>query len=86
MSHRVYRHDLRCPQLNGRVTIQFSTGTMIHDTAAYIRETTKYMTLYPGDVVWMGTEGTPENMKPGDVIVIEIGGIVTLRDYVVAEG
>ena len=44
------------------------------------------MTLYPGDVVRMGAGGSPENMKPGDVIEIEIGGIVTLRDYVVAEG
>ena len=58
---------------------------MIHNTAAYISEITKRMTLYPGDVVWMGTEGNPENVKPGDVIEIEIGGIGTLGNYVGAE-
>jgi 2-keto-4-pentenoate hydratase/2-oxohepta-3-ene-1,7-dioic acid hydratase in catechol pathway len=30
----------------------------------------KYLTLYPGDVLWMGTDGAPENMKHGDVIEV----------------
>jgi 2-keto-4-pentenoate hydratase/2-oxohepta-3-ene-1,7-dioic acid hydratase in catechol pathway len=46
---------------------------------------TKYLTLYPGDVLWMGTEGATENMKHGDVCEIEISGIGTLRNPVVRE-
>ncbi len=72
-------------RLNGQVVSQFNTGTMIFDTATYISEMSKYLTLYPGDVVWMGTEGVTEDMQPGDVVEIEISGIGTLRNTIVAE-
>ena len=71
-------------RLGGEVVSQFNTGTMIHDTATYISEMSKYLTLYPGDVLWMGTEGATRNMKPGDVVEIEISGIGVLRNPVVA--
>ena len=72
-------------RLSGRVVSEFNTGTMIFDTATYISEMSKYMTLYPGDVVWMGTDGATENMKPGDVCEIEIEGIGILSNPIVAE-
>ena len=72
-------------RLSGRVVSQFNTGTMIFDTATYISEMSRYLTLYPGDVVWMGTDGATENMVPGDVCEIEIEGIGTLSNTVVAE-
>jgi 2-keto-4-pentenoate hydratase/2-oxohepta-3-ene-1,7-dioic acid hydratase in catechol pathway len=34
--------------------------------------------------MWMGTDGVPANMKPGDEVEIEITGIGTLRNRVVA--
>jgi 2-keto-4-pentenoate hydratase/2-oxohepta-3-ene-1,7-dioic acid hydratase in catechol pathway len=46
----------------------------------------KYLTLYPGDVVWMGTEGATADMKHGDTCEIEIAGIGTLRNPVLREG
>ncbi len=33
-----------------------------------------YNTLSPGDVVWLGTDDKPHNMKVGDVLEIEITG------------
>ena len=72
-------------RLSGRVVSQFNTGTMIFDTATYISEMSRYLTLYPGDVVWMGTDGATDNMVPGDVCEIEIEGIGTLSNPVVAE-
>ena len=51
----------------------------------YISRMSQYLTLYPGDVIWMGTDGAPENMKHGDVINIEIEGIGTLSNQVVRE-
>ena len=72
-------------RLNGEVTDSFATGNMIFDAATYISEVSKYCTIHPGDVMWMGTDGVPQNMKPGDTIEIEISGIGTLRNRVVAE-
>jgi len=36
-------------------------------------------------VIWMGTDGLPQNMKPGDTVDIEITGIGVLGNPVVAE-
>jgi 2-keto-4-pentenoate hydratase/2-oxohepta-3-ene-1,7-dioic acid hydratase in catechol pathway len=51
----------------------------------YIAEISQYITLYPGDVIWMGTDGLPQNMKVGDVCEIEITGLGVLRNKVIAE-
>jgi 2-keto-4-pentenoate hydratase/2-oxohepta-3-ene-1,7-dioic acid hydratase in catechol pathway len=50
-----------------------------------ISEISKYNTLSPGDVVWLGTDDKPHNMKVGDMLEIEITGIGLLRNQVVAE-
>lgn len=72
-------------RLNGEVTESFKTNNMIFDAATYISEVSKYCTIYPGDVMWMGTDGVPQNMKEGDTVEIEISGIGVLRNRVVAE-
>ena len=51
----------------------------------YLVRMTKYLTLHPGDVVWMGTEGATANLKHGDLIEVEISGIGTLSNPVVRE-
>jgi 2-keto-4-pentenoate hydratase/2-oxohepta-3-ene-1,7-dioic acid hydratase in catechol pathway len=70
---------------NGKVSEDFSSGDQIWDTATWLHEMSKTATLYPGDVLWMGTEGADGDMVPGDVIEVEISGIGVLRNYVVAE-
>ena len=70
-------------RLNGRETDRFRTNNMIFDAATYISTVSKYCTIEPGDVMWMGTDGVPENMKPGDTVEIEISGIGVLRNKVV---
>lgn len=69
-------------KLNGRVADTFKTGNMLFDVPTHIVEISKYCTLYPGDVIWFGTDGVPENMSDGDVVEIEISGIGTLRNKV----
>jgi 2-keto-4-pentenoate hydratase/2-oxohepta-3-ene-1,7-dioic acid hydratase in catechol pathway len=80
-----YRKMTTAVRLNGEEVDRFATGAMIHDVETYIAEVSKYCTLYPSDIIWMGTDGSPRNLKPGDVCEIEITGIGTLRNSIVAE-
>ncbi|MGH2543254.1 MAG: fumarylacetoacetate hydrolase family protein, partial [Ardenticatenaceae bacterium] len=72
-------------RLNGRQVTVFPTNNMLYGIAHYISEMTRYLTLYPGDMIWMGTDGAPENMKPGDVCDVEITGIGVLSNPITAE-
>jgi 2-keto-4-pentenoate hydratase/2-oxohepta-3-ene-1,7-dioic acid hydratase in catechol pathway len=70
---------------NGTVWEDFLSGDQIWDTATWIEELSRYTTLHPGDVLWLGTQGADGDMVPGDVIEVEISGIGLLRNPVVAE-
>ena len=72
-------------RVNGKATTRFPTNDMLFGVATYIAAMTRYLTLYPGDVMWMGTDGTSPNLKSGDVVEVEITGIGTLRNPFVAE-
>ncbi len=72
-------------RLNGDVVSQFATNNMIFGITHYISEMTRYLTLYPGDMIWMGTDGATDNMKAGDVVEVEISGIGVLRNPIVME-
>lgn len=67
-------------RVNGQVSERFKTNAMLFGVAHFIARMTKYVTLHPGDMIWMGTDGHSENMKVGDVCEIEITGIGTLRN------
>ena len=71
--------------LSGRVVGEYDVRTALFGVRTYISEMSKYLTLYPGDILWMGTEGATENMKDGDVCEIEISDIGVLRNKVVRE-
>ena len=72
-------------RVNGKQMIEFPTNHMIFGVVDFLVAMTKYVTLYPGDMVWMGTEGATADMKHGDVCEIEISSIGTLRNPVVRE-
>lgn len=72
-------------RVNGRETYRFQTNDMIFGVVPFLVELTKYFTLWPGDVIWMGTDGASPDIKAGDVVEIEISGIGTLRNRFVAE-
>jgi len=73
-------------RLNGKELIQFPTNHMVFGVVDYLVAMTSCLTLYPGDMVWMGTEGATLNMKHGDTIEVEITGIGALSNPVVREG
>lgn len=73
-------------RVNGAETIRFPTNHMLFSTAVFIAEMTKYFTLWPGDVIWMGTDGVSPDIKHGDTVEIEITGIGALSNPFVREG
>jgi 2-keto-4-pentenoate hydratase/2-oxohepta-3-ene-1,7-dioic acid hydratase in catechol pathway len=72
-------------RLNGEELIAFETNHMVFGVVDFLVSMTRYLTLHPGDVLWMGTEGATANMKHGDVCEVEISSIGTLRNPVVRE-
>ena len=72
-------------RVNGKESTRFPTNDMLFSVATYIAAMTRYLTLYPGDVIWMGTDGSSPNIKAGDVVDVEITGIGTLTNPFVAE-
>ncbi len=73
-------------RLNGREMIAFPTNRMIFGVERFIATISRYITLHPGDVIWMGTEGATADIKHGDTVEVAIAGIGTLRNPVVREG
>jgi 2-keto-4-pentenoate hydratase/2-oxohepta-3-ene-1,7-dioic acid hydratase in catechol pathway len=65
---------------NGREDLRFKTNDMIFGIAHYIATMTRYLTLFPGDVIWMGTDGTSPDLVDGDVVEVELTGIGVLRN------
>jgi len=72
-------------RLNGKETIRFPTAKMLFSVQTFLARMSKYIELQPGDVIWMGTEGSSPQVKHGDVIDIEITGIGTLSNPVVRD-
>jgi len=42
----------------------------------------RFVTLTPGDLIYTGTPGNTQRMRPGDVVEVEIEGIGVLRNHV----
>ncbi len=71
-------------RLDGEVRASFPTGDMLFDPYDFIGAMSRYITLRPGDVVWMGTDETA-TMVPGQVVQISIDGLGTLTNPVTEE-
>jgi len=73
-------------RINGVLKNEFPTNDMVFDIPRYLSAMTRYLTLYPGDVVWMGTQGEATNLQHGDMVDITIDPIGTLRSPVIRAG
>ena len=71
---------------NGKVMQQASTSELIHNVAETVSFASRYITLNPGDLIFTGTPGKTSAIKPGDKLEVEIEGIGTLANPVVAAG
>ena len=78
-------------RMNGEVTQDDTTASMIFSFADLIVYVTTFMTLKPGDIISTGTpvkKGPKDNpvwLKPGDVVEIECPEIGVLRNTVADE-
>jgi 2-keto-4-pentenoate hydratase/2-oxohepta-3-ene-1,7-dioic acid hydratase in catechol pathway len=73
-------------RVNGAECTRFRTNDMLFGVDTFISAVSQYVTLQPGDMFWMGTEGTSPDLKPEDVVEVEITGIGVLRNRFVLEG
>ena len=71
-------------RLNGEVRTRFHTADMLFDIPTFISRMSRYLTLHPGDVIWMGTDGQSPHLRAGDVVEIDITGLGRLRNAFVA--
>jgi len=72
-------------RLNGKVVQKGNTSDFIHGIPSIIKTVSQAITLLPGDLIFTGTPGATEAMKPGDIVEVELSGIGVLRNPVVAE-
>jgi 2-keto-4-pentenoate hydratase/2-oxohepta-3-ene-1,7-dioic acid hydratase in catechol pathway len=71
-------------RLNGTVKQDSSTDSMLFDVPALIEYISAAFTLEPGDVVATGTPSGVGPMQVGDTVAVEIEGIGTLTNRVIA--
>jgi len=70
--------------INGQRVAGYNTSKMLFSAQHYIAEITRYMTLQPGDVIWLGTDDATEpDLKDGDVCEIVQKDIGVLRSPVI---
>ncbi len=71
-------------RLNGEGRQSERTRDLIFNVETIVSYVSRYVTLLPGDLIFTGTPGSTDAMKPGDVVEVEIEGVGTLRNTVVA--
>jgi 2-keto-4-pentenoate hydratase/2-oxohepta-3-ene-1,7-dioic acid hydratase in catechol pathway len=69
---------------NGKVVQQTETPLLIFSIDHIVSYASRYFTLEPGDVIFTGTPGVTQAMKPGDTFEVEVPGVGVLRNQVVA--
>ena len=66
-------------RMNGEQRQKENTSDMIFNFDYMVSYASHFFTLEPGDLIWSGTPGTTQAMKPGDVYEVEIEGVTVLR-------
>ncbi len=69
-------------RLNGKVVQRARTSKMLNSVKRAVSYISRYITLEPGDAIYMGTPGKTQAMKPGDVVEVQLEGVGTLKNTV----
>lgn len=71
--------------VNGVEHTRFDTAEMLFGIHEFISTMSRYLTLYPGDIVWMGTDGHSPDLQPGDRVDVTLTGLGTLSNRFMTE-
>jgi 2-keto-4-pentenoate hydratase/2-oxohepta-3-ene-1,7-dioic acid hydratase in catechol pathway len=78
-------NDIRIEtRLNGEIRQAAQTSDMVFGVAELIEYITEFMTLLPGDVLLTGTPEGVGRLAKGDIVEVEVDGVGTLSNPVVA--
>lgn len=69
-------------RLNGSVVQSGDFSELLFDPPEIVSFASRYVTLYPGDVIYTGTPGSTDMLKPGDSVEVVIPGIGILHNTV----
>ena len=70
-------------KVNGEIRQDGNTSDMIFSPARLISYASRYMTIEEGDIMATGTPEGVGEIRPGDIVELEIEGICKLRNRVV---
>ncbi len=73
-------------RINGKEVQRCTPKDLIFDIPTLIAWISASVTLEPGDLIYTGTAGAPAELHAGDTVDVEIDGIGTLTNRVVAAG
>lgn len=71
--------------VNGELRQENSTANFVRSLPQLIAEITEFMTLHAGDVLITGTPEGRVNVLPGDQVEVQISGLGSLVNHIVAE-
>lgn len=71
-------------KVNGAVVQDGSTDEMTWDMHYLVADIARTITLVPGDVLLSGTPANSRPVRPGDVVEVEVDGLGTLSNTIVA--
>ncbi len=77
-----YNNLLLTTRLNGKVVQQENTRHMIHKPAKVVSYLSRYFTLMPGDLVFMGTPGRTKALNHGDKVSVRIEQVGTVENQI----
>lgn len=73
-------------RVNGELRQDDTTDTLLFPFELLIADLSRFITLEPGDVILTGTPAGAGVAEPGDVVEVEIEGIGSVRNPIVAAG
>ena len=70
-------------RINGKTVSRYNTKGMIFSVARYIARMSRYVTLWPDDIIWFGCDGPTEpGLKEGDLVEVVNEAIGVLANRV----
>ncbi len=72
-------------RLNGKVRQEERTDHLINNVASIVSAISQHVVLHPGDLIYSGTPGKTDTIKPGDVVEVELEGVGVLRNVCCTE-